>query len=86
MFRIVMTTELPADYQTWLRVRERGKLTALTERGTSVTEIEVSLMEFATYAKGLKNPNFSIGALDQCARRKVMAKAQTPAASFLKAG
>ena len=23
MFRIVMTTELPDDYQTWLRVRER---------------------------------------------------------------
>ena len=29
MFRIVMTTELPDDYQMWLRVRERGKLTAL---------------------------------------------------------
>ena len=81
MFRIVMTTELPDDYQMWLRVRERGKLTALTEHGTSVTEIEVSLVEFAAYAKGLKNPNFSIGALDQCARRKAMAKAQAPAAS-----
>ena len=23
MFRIIMTTELPDDYQTWLRVRER---------------------------------------------------------------
>jgi hypothetical protein len=74
MFQIVMTTELPDDYQMWLRVRERGKLTALTERGASVTEIEVSLMEFAAYAKGLKTPNFSIGALDQCARRKAMAK------------
>ena len=81
MFRIVMTTELPDDYQMWLRVRERGKLTALTEHGTSVTEIEVSLVEFAAYAKGLKNPNFSIGALDQCARRKAMAKARAPAAS-----
>jgi hypothetical protein len=30
MFRIVITTELPDDYQTWLRVRKRGKLTALT--------------------------------------------------------
>jgi hypothetical protein len=58
-----------------LRVRERGKLSALMERGASVTEIEVSLMEFAAYAKGLKNPNFSIGALDQCARRKAMAQA-----------
>jgi hypothetical protein len=74
MFRIVMTTELPDDYQTWLRVRERGKLTALTERGTSVTEIEVSLMEFAAYAKGLKNPNFSLGALDQCAPKKAIAQ------------
>jgi hypothetical protein len=83
MFRIVMTTELPDDYHTWLRVRERGKLTALMERGAPVTEIEVSLMEFAAYAKGLKNPNCSLGALDQCARGKTMAKAQ---ASFLKAG
>jgi hypothetical protein len=70
--RLIMTTELPDDFQTWLRVRERGKLTALTERGASVTEIEVSLIEFATYAKGLESPNFSIGALDQCARKKAM--------------
>jgi hypothetical protein len=86
MFRIVMTTELPDDYQTWLRVRERGKLSALMERGAPVTEIEVSLMEFAAYAKGLKNPNFSIGALDQCARRKAMAQARGTTQSFLKAG
>jgi hypothetical protein len=86
MFRIVMTTELPDDYQMWLRVRERGKLTALTERGTSVSEIEVSLMEFAAYAKGLKNPNFSIGALDQCAREKAIAQARGASQSFLKAG
>jgi hypothetical protein len=72
MFRIIMTTELPDDYQTWLRVRKRGKLSA--ERGASVTEIEVSLMEFAAYAKGLKNPNFSLGALDQCARKKAIAQ------------
>jgi hypothetical protein len=86
MFRIIMTTELPDDYQTWLCVRERGKLSALTERRASVTEIEVSLIEFAAYAKGLKNPNFSIGALDQCARKKAMVQAQEPATSFLKAG
>ena len=85
MFRIVMTTELPDDYQMWLRVRERGKLTALTEHGTSVTEIEVSLVEFAAYAKGLKTPNFSIGALDQCARRKAMAKVAS-ASRVAKAG
>ena len=86
MFRILMTTELPDDYQMWLRVRERGKLAALTERGASVTEIEVSLMEFAAYCKGPKKPNFSIGALDQCARKKAMAQAQEPATPFLKAG
>jgi hypothetical protein len=86
MFRIIMTTELPDDYQMWLRVRERGKLTALTERRASVAEIEVSLMEFAAYCKGLKNPNFSIGALDQCARKKAIAQAQAPAGSLLKAG
>jgi hypothetical protein len=55
------------------------------QRGVSVTEIEVSLIEFAAYAKGLKHPNFSIGALDQYARKKAMAQAQEPA-PFLKAG
>ena len=77
MFRVLITTPLPDDYETWSRVRDRGKLRAFTERGALVTEIEVSLMEFAAYAKGLKNPNFSIGALDQCARRKAMAQARS---------
>jgi hypothetical protein len=85
MFRILITTPLPDDYETWLLVRERGKLRALTERGATVTEIEVSLMEFAAYCKGLKKPNFSIGTLDQYAREKGAAQAQGPSASLLKA-
>jgi hypothetical protein len=76
MFRILITTPLPDDYETWLLVRERGKLRAVTERAATVTEIEVSLMEFAAYCKGLKKPNFSIGTLDQCARKKAMAQGQ----------
>jgi hypothetical protein len=83
MFRIIMTTPLPDDYETWLRVRERGKLRALMDRGASVTEVDVSLIEFAAYCKGLKNPNFSLGALDQFAREK--GQTQAPAASLLKA-
>ena len=83
MFRIIMTTELPDDYETWLRVRERGKLAALTERGATVAEVEVSLMEFADYCKGMRRPNFSIGALDQYARKKATAQSDGPA--FLKA-
>jgi hypothetical protein len=76
MFRILVTTPLPDDYETWLLVRERGKLRALTGGAATVTEIEVSLMEFAAYCKALKNPNFSIGTLDQCARDKAMAQAR----------
>jgi hypothetical protein len=83
-FRIIMTTGLPDDYEMWLRVRERGKRSALTERGASVTEVEVSLTEFAAYCKGMRRPNFSIGALDQYARKKAMTEAQQPTA-FLKA-
>jgi hypothetical protein len=86
MFRVLITTPLPDDYETWSRLRDRGKLRAFTERGALVTEIEVSLMEFAAYAKGLKNPNFSIGALDQCAREKALARARGTTQSFLKAG
>ena len=83
MFRIIMTTPLPDDYETWLRVRKRGKLRALMERGASVTEVEVPLIEFAAYCKGLKKPNFSLGTLDQYAREK--GQAQAPDASLLKA-
>jgi hypothetical protein len=85
MFRILITTPLPDDYETWLLVRERGKLRALTEHGATVTEIGVSLMEFAAYCKGLKKPNFSIGTLDQYAREKATAQARGPSASLLKA-
>ena len=81
-----MTTPLPDDYETWSRVRDRGKLRALTERGASVTEIEVSLMEFATYCKGMKTPNFSVGTLDQYARDKAAAQAQGTTPLFLRAG
>ena len=85
MFRIIMTTTLPQDYETWLRVRDRGKLRALTEREVSLAEIEVSLVEFATYCKGLKKPDFSIAGLDRYAREKAIAQASGPAA-FLRAG
>jgi hypothetical protein len=74
LFRIIITTDIPRDYETWLRVRERGKLRALTERGASVSEIEVSLLEFAAYCKGLKRPDFSIVSLDRYAREKAIAK------------
>jgi hypothetical protein len=26
LFRIIITADIPRDYETWLRVRERGKL------------------------------------------------------------
>ena len=84
MFRILITTPLPDDYETWLLVRERGKLRAV-DRGATVAEVEVSLMEFAAYCKGLKKPNFSIGTLDQYAREKARFQARGPSASLLEA-
>jgi hypothetical protein len=65
---------LHAACSTAERVRERGKLRALTERGASVSEIEVSPMEFAAYCKGLKRPDFSIVSLDRYAREKAIAQ------------
>jgi hypothetical protein len=59
-FKMVLTTTLPRDYEMWLRVRDRGKLKALNERGVIVTEIKVSPMEFGVYCRGLKGPDFSI--------------------------
>src|SRR6516162_3953532 len=42
MFRVLITTPLPKDYETWSRVRDRGKLRAFTERAALVTEIKIN--------------------------------------------
>jgi hypothetical protein len=78
-FQIIMTTTLPRDYEMWLRVRERGKLRAITERAAVLTEVEVSPQELGAYCKGLKRPDFSIAALDWCAREKAIARGREPA-------
>ena len=73
-FKIVITTPLPEDYEMWLRVRYRGKLRALSERGSEPAEIEISPTEFGEYCKRLKRPDFSIAGLDRCAREKALAQ------------
>jgi hypothetical protein len=70
MFRMIITTALPNDYEMWLRVRERGKVRAKTERRAKVAEIEVTPMEFGRYCWTLKRPDFSIAGLDRYAREK----------------
>src|ERR1700736_1354974 len=82
MFRIIITTGIPKDYETWLGVRERGKLRALMERGASVSEIEVSPLDFVFYSKGLKRPDFSIVSLDRYAREKALAESERVATSL----
>jgi hypothetical protein len=46
------------------------------ERGASVSEIKVSLLEFAIYCKGLKRPDFSIVSLDRYAREKAISQSE----------
>jgi hypothetical protein len=70
VFWILVTTPLPREYGMWLRVRERGKLRAIEERAADVLEVQISPQEFAAYCKGLKRTDFSITALDRCAREK----------------
>jgi hypothetical protein len=77
-FRILVTTELPQDYGMWLRVRERGKLRA-DGRGVSLVQIEVSPEEFGSYCKSQRRPDFSLAALDRCAREKAVMQSQRPA-------
>ena len=74
-FRILVTTPLPRDYGMWLRVRERGKLRAIEERAADVLEVQIWPEEFGAYCKGLKRTDFSITALDACARQKGIAQA-----------
>jgi hypothetical protein len=72
-FKAMLTTTLPDDYEMWLRVRERGSVRALEERAAVLTEVEISPEEFRDYCKGLRRPDFSIAALDRCAREKAFA-------------
>jgi hypothetical protein len=76
-FRIIVSTGLPDDYEMWLRVRERGKLRAFKERGVIFDEVEISPIEFGTYCKALKKPDFSVASLDRCASAKVLDPAST---------
>jgi hypothetical protein len=72
-FKSIVSTTLPDDYEMWLRVRDRGSLRALKERAVVLTEVKVSPDEFRAYGEGLRNPDFSIAALDGCAREKALA-------------
>jgi hypothetical protein len=77
-FKMLVSTSLPREYEMWLRVRERGKLRAMWERDTALVDVEVRLEEFGAYCKSLKRPDFSITALDRCARAKGIAEGRTP--------
>src|SRR5579859_6691696 len=73
-FQILVTTPLPRDYDMWLRVRERGKLRAEIERAARVIEIQITPTEFGAYCKQVTRRDFSIAALDGCARQKGVAR------------
>jgi hypothetical protein len=77
-FKILVSTTLPREYEMWLRVRERGKLRAMLERDAVFVEVEVHPEEFGAYCKSLKRPDFSITALDRCARAKGIAEGRKP--------
>jgi hypothetical protein len=78
-FIILVSTPLPREYEMWLRVRERGKLRGMQERDAVFVEVEVRPEEFGAYCKRLMRPDFSVRALDRCAREKGMAEGRRPA-------
>jgi hypothetical protein len=69
-FQILVSTPLPRDYDMWLRVRDRGKLRAMRERAAAVVDTEITPEEFGAYCKQQTRRDFSIVALDLCAREK----------------
>src|ERR1700693_4747878 len=75
VFRLIITTELPAKYEVWLQIIKCGKLKAFQERGITVHDIEISPIEFGNYCKKMESPDFSITSLDHCARTKALAQA-----------
>jgi hypothetical protein len=73
-FRTLLTTSLPNEYQMWLRVRARGKARAFSERRVVIDEIDVSPQQFRSFCNRMKKPDFSIAALDRCAREKALSR------------
>jgi hypothetical protein len=78
-FKGILSTTLPRDYGMWLRVRERGKDRAFKGRAAIPFEVEVFPKEFGAYCTSLNKPDFSIAALDRCAREKAIAQGLGPA-------
>ena len=68
-FRGILGGWLPAEYEMWLRVRDRGRLRLLTD-GAAVEEITVSPEEFMTFCNKSRRSDFSIYWLDSFAREK----------------
>jgi hypothetical protein len=77
-FKMLVSTPLPHEYEMWVRVRERGKLRVVQEKDAVFVEVEVRPEEFGAYCKSLKWPDFSIAAVDGCAREKGIAAGRTP--------
>jgi hypothetical protein len=77
-FKILVSTTLPREYEMWSRVRERGKLRAMRERDAVFVEVEVRPEEFGSYCKSLRRSDFSITALDRCARAKGIVEGRRP--------
>jgi hypothetical protein len=80
-FKILVSTPLPREFDMWLRVRARGKLRAIAEQDAVIVEVAVRPEEFGAYCKGLRRPDFSITALDRCARQKGIALGLRPTAN-----
>jgi hypothetical protein len=60
-FKILVSTELPREYEMWLRVRERGKLRAIREWGSVLVEVEICAEEFGAYCtKNVTGPLLQI--------------------------
>jgi hypothetical protein len=68
--QILVSTPLPRDYDMWIRVRDRGKLRAMSQCAAAIIEIEITPEEFDAYCKRQVRRDFSIAALDACAREK----------------
>jgi hypothetical protein len=80
----------PDDYDVIRKLSEAGHLTirlaynspiisSVEERDASIAEVELRPEEFGAYCKSLKRLDFSIVALDRCARKKGIAEGPRPA-------
>jgi hypothetical protein len=79
-FRKMLAPIMPASYELWVRVRERGKRRAFEERAAMLEEVEIYPDEFKAFCARRARAEYSIYGLDLFAREKAYSERRAKSA------